>query len=184
MLYFYGYTSLVIKSRQTNIGLIISKQEIKVKRFYVLMISFLTIYFCSCQNQNTQKQDMQVLKETISRFYAAIEEGNSEKRFELFSKNALMMPNNSDIVILNDSVKNTWSKWDDEWIFRIMDLEQLEIELSGVVAYSVNSYYYTWHYKDDEPEWHKTKNVHIWRKQTDGSWKLHLDIWNSSERVE
>ena len=32
----------------------------------------------------------------------------------------------------------------------------------------------------DQAEWHKTKNVHVWKKQANGSWRLHVDIWNST----
>jgi ketosteroid isomerase-like protein len=47
----------------------------------------------------------------------------------------------------------------------------------------VNSYYYTWHAPDDKPQWHKTKNVHIWARDAEGDWKLRVDIWNSDVRV-
>jgi ketosteroid isomerase-like protein len=47
------------------------------------------------------------------------------------------------------------------------------------MAYTVNSYYYTYHSKDGDAQWHKTKNVHIWKKNEDGEWKLAIDIWNS-----
>ena len=65
------------------------------------------------------------------------------------------------------------------YVFRLRDREIVDIDVSGDLAYTVNSYYYTWHAEGAEPQWHKTKNVHIWRKGEDGQWKLHVDIWNS-----
>jgi ketosteroid isomerase-like protein len=56
------------------------------------------------------------------------------------------------------------------------------MHISGDAAYTINDYYYTYHAEGDEPVWRKTKNIHIWRRQADGFWKLHADIWNSSER--
>jgi len=47
----------------------------------------------------------------------------------------------------------------------------------------VNSYYYTWHAPEDEAQWHKTKNVHIWARDAEGAWKLRVDIWNSDVRL-
>jgi ketosteroid isomerase-like protein len=51
--------------------------------------------------------------------------------------------------------------------------------VSGDLACTANSYYYTYHASDSEPRWHKTKNVHIWKRDAGGEWKLHVDIWNS-----
>lgn len=133
----------------------------------------------SCQEN--PKNDILELEKTIIKFYELVEQGNSAERYKLFTTNSLMLSNGSNLTIMTDSIKQAWAQWDNEWLFRIKDVEHVEIEMSGDIAYTVNQYYYTWHHKDTEPEWHKTKNVHIWRKQSDGSWKLRVDIWNSSE---
>jgi len=141
------------------------------------MVSLIILFSCKDDTSN----DFSELKQTISKFYELVEEGNSTERYKLFTTNSLMLSNRGNLTIMTDSIKQAWAQWDEEWIFRIKDVEHVEIEMSGDIAYSVNQYYYTWHHKGSEPEWHKTKNVHIWRKQTDGSWKLRVDIWNSSE---
>ena len=66
------------------------------------------------------------------------------------------------------------------YIFKIRDREMIDFESSGKLAYTVNSYYYTWHAKKDTAQWHNTKNVHLWKLDHDDNWKLHLDIWNSN----
>ncbi|MCK4410429.1 MAG: hypothetical protein KAW67_10095 [Candidatus Eisenbacteria sp.] len=47
----------------------------------------------------------------------------------------------------------------------------------------MNSYHYTWHAPDDEPQWHKTNNVHVWARDVEGAWKLRVDAWNSDVRM-
>jgi ketosteroid isomerase-like protein len=64
-------------------------------------------------------------------------------------------------------------------VFRLKDRQVIDIDAHGDIAYTVNSYSYTWHPVGTEPQWHKTKNVHIWKKDPEGRWKLHVDIWNS-----
>jgi len=66
-------------------------------------------------------------------------------------------------------------------VFRLKDVEHVKIEISGNIAYTVNTYFYTWHAKGQEADWKKTKNVHIWKLDENNEWKLHVDIWNSSE---
>ena len=48
----------------------------------------------------------------------------------------------------------------------------------------MNSYFYTYHTEGAEPQWHQTKNVHIWRRDPGGGWKLHVDIWNSDVPID
>lgn len=148
--------------------------------FKLIIFSILLfVYFNSCNFDDKEKSDFSKLKMTIDEFYTAINSGNTEKRLSLFAPDAIIMPNHGELIEFNDSVKAIWKRYDDDRIFRIKDLKHVDIELSGNIAYTVNTYYYTFHRKDSKPEWHKTKNVHIWRKQKDGSWKLYIDIWNS-----
>jgi len=64
-------------------------------------------------------------------------------------------------------------------LFKIKDKTAVQTELSDKLAYTVNSYYYTYHCQGDTARWHKTKNVHIWKQDSSGDWKLAMDIWNS-----
>ena len=68
--------------------------------------------------------------------------------------------------------------WDQDYVFRLKDVEHEKIEIEGNMAYTVNKYFYTWHSKGDTACWHKTKNVHIWKQDKNGDWKLQVDIWN------
>ena len=147
----------------------------------VFWILLFFIYLISCNPDANNKTDYERLKATIDEFYSALNSGDTGRRLALFEDGAIVMPNNGRLTRITDSVKAVWKSWDENWIFRIKDLEHVEISVSGDVGYTVNEYYYTWHRTDGEPEWHKTKNIHIWRKQPDGSWKLHADIWNSSK---
>lgn len=144
--------------------------------FLLLMILIMD----SCKFENRENAELEKLKSTIEKFYTAVNSGDTDKRLSLFTNDAIIMPNGGEFYVLNDSMKAVWKNYDEKWIFRIKDIEHIEITVSGKTAYTVNTYYYTFHKKDSEAQWHKTKNVHIWKKQDDGSWKLHVDIWNSS----
>ena len=69
-------------------------------------------------------------------------------------------------------------------IFRIQDRQIVDMDISDDIAYTVNTYVYAWHASGDDPNWYTTKNIHIWKRQADGSWKLHADLWNSSPARE
>lgn len=142
---------------------------------------FLTtsIFLLTCQLNTEQSNDMQNLMKSIDAFYAAIEAGNFDKRMDMFADSAIVMPNGGNIIRGKQVLKERWEPYKDA-IFRIRDLERLEVKISGDMAYTVNSYYFTYHNQGEEAVWYKTKNIHLWQRQADGSWKLYLDIWNSS----
>jgi ketosteroid isomerase-like protein len=120
------------------------------------------------------------LEQAIEVFYASIESGDNNSRAEMFTDGAMMLPDDGAIISGKENVGEV-VRSGEEWVFRIRNLRRAETDLSGDIAYTVNEYEYTWHRVDEEPTWHPTKNVHIWRRQDDGSWKLHVDIWNGSD---
>lgn len=120
------------------------------------------------------------LERTIAAFYEAVDSGDKESHARMFSDSAFMMPNNGALISGGENVGEV-VRGGEGWVFRIRNLDRVELDLSGDIAYTVNQYEYTWHEEGAEPVWHPTKNIHIWRRQPDGSWKLHVDIWNSSE---
>lgn len=123
------------------------------------------------------------LTEAIESFYSAIESDDVETRIALFSDDIVMMPNHWTINRGVDPVA-TGLRSVEGAVFRIRDREVVKASWTGDVAYTVNSYYYTYHTEGDEPQWHKTKNVHIWKRDGQGRWKLHVDIWNSDVPIQ
>jgi ketosteroid isomerase-like protein len=115
----------------------------------------------------------------IESFYAAVEAGDTERRIRMFSPGAILMPNHWPMIAGGEAVAEGL-RGSGDMLFRIRDREIVDMDASGDIAYTINSYSYTYHKKDADPVWHKTKNVHIW-KRIDGRWKLHVDIWNSDE---
>ena len=113
----------------------------------------------------------------IDAFYASIETADTEARIALMHPDIIMMPNHWTPTVGRDGVADMLRSSSGA-VFRIRDREMLSIDVSGDLGYTVSSYSYTYHAVDDEPQWHKTKNVHVWRRTDDG-WRLAVDIWNS-----
>lgn len=110
--------------------------------------------------------------------YQAIESGDVKARVALFAHDAVMMPNHGEIVMGEGAVAETIRAGDGA-VFRIRDRTIEQIDFSGDLAYTVNTYEYAYHPEGSEPEWHQTKNVHVWKRGPEGTWKIQVDIWNS-----
>ena len=120
----------------------------------------------------------QELLAAINEFYAAVEAGDGETRIELFGDEAVMMPNHWTRVEGKEAIAEV-IRSGSGWVFKIRDREVIDLDAAGDLAYTVNSYDYTYHAEGTQPQWHRTKNVHIWKRDATGHWKLHVDIWNS-----
>lgn len=128
---------------------------------------------CTSETDNTD-----AVMKSITAFYASIELGDTEARIDLLAEDVILMPNHWTILRGKDEVSESFRKASNA-VFKLKDRKMLKFEVSGDVAYTVNSYYYTWHEKGGEAQWHLTKNVHIWRRNKQGEWQLAVDIWNS-----
>jgi ketosteroid isomerase-like protein len=114
----------------------------------------------------------------IDAFYAAVESGDGEARIEMFTDDAIMMPNHWTRIEGREAIAEVIRSGTGS-VFRIRDREVLDIDADGGIAYTVNAYDYTYHAEGAVPRWHRTKNVHIWKLDSAGQWRLHVDIWNS-----
>ncbi len=148
-----------------------------LQRRHVTLLAVLGAVWLGCAAQQEEGVPPE-LRAAIDAFYEAVEAGDAEARIALLGDDAIMMPNH-------------WTPWEGKQaiaeviragagsVFQLRDRETIDMGVSGDLAYTVNSYYYTYHPADGEPQWHKTKNVHVWKKDAAGHWKLHVDIWNS-----
>lgn len=118
------------------------------------------------------------LRVAMDAFYAAIEGDDHEARIALFTEEAVMMPDGGPRLEGRAAIAEV-IRGGAGSVFRIRDREIVDMDSGPNLAYTVNSYSYTYHAQGSEPSWQKTKNVHIWKKDPTGAWKLHVDIWNS-----
>ena len=143
----------------------------------IVLVLILTSVF-GCEQVQQEEGIPTSLTSAIDAFYAAVEAGDVEARIGMFTDSAVMMPNHWTRYEGKEAIA-AMMRAGEGYVFKIRDREVVDIDVSGDLAYTLNSYYYTWHSEEAEPQWHKTKNVHIWKRNTEGQWKLHVDIWNS-----
>jgi uncharacterized protein (TIGR02246 family) len=156
-----------------------------MKGWYRSVELVLTAFLLACVGCEP-RQDEGVppeLRAAIDAFYAAVEAGDGEARIGIFSDDAIMMPNHWTLWEGKDAIAEVIRAGEGS-VFRLRDRELVDIDASGNLAYTVNSYYYTYHPEGGEPQWHKTKNVHIWKRDAAGNWQLHVDIWNSDVTMD
>ena len=80
----------------------------------------------------------------INAFYASIDSGDVEARIALFADSAIMMPNHWTSTRGKAAIAEGMRAGAGA-VFLLRDRRVLDMDACGDVAYTVNSYYYTWH---------------------------------------
>lgn len=145
---------------------------------------FLILALLSCsQKQNDEKQNLEQLKVAVEEFRSAINTGDAEKVAEMWAEDAIFMSNGMETIEGKDKVTEIWKR-NVKGGFRTKNQKTIELAVGGDIGYEVVTQLWTVHEEGKEDVWHSSKYVHIWKKQKDGTWKLHLDIWNTNPETE
>ena len=93
----------------------------------------------------------------------------------LYSDDALVLPPNSDIVRGTGAIGEFWQGMFDRGVTAV-NLETVDVEPAGDAAVEVGRY----RVMAGEALADHGKYLVVWKKQA-GEWKLHRDIWNTSQ---
>ncbi|MEJ5167122.1 MAG: DUF4440 domain-containing protein [Thermoanaerobaculia bacterium] len=127
----------------------------------------------------SENPEMKRVKEAIEEFKGAINLPNPEKMEEIWAEDAIFMPQGFEIIKGKKEIVEVWKR-NIKSGFRTKDQRIIEMEIIGDTCYEVATHLWAMVKEGEEIKWHSSKYVHIWKKQKDGKWKLHLDIWNSN----
>jgi uncharacterized protein (TIGR02246 family) len=133
-----------------------------------------------CQSQSIER-DVEALIRLQKQVDSAIVAGETERYLTLLSDDAVLMPPNGAPVIGKDAIRlwnqamfkqfriQSYSSADDEvvvagdWAFRRASVDWTVASTAG-----------------GEPVRDSAKYIIIYRRETDGSWRVARDIWNSN----
>ncbi len=150
----------------------------RVRPSVIFLVIVISLMLNGCEQYRSDVRSAERLETAIEAFYRAIETDDVEGRLALFADDAIMMPDGGRLISGHEEIAGVLRNGEG-FQFRIGDLERLELYAEDEIAFTANRYVYSWHPVGEEPEWHPTRNIHIWKKQSDGSWRLHLDLWQN-----
>jgi uncharacterized protein (TIGR02246 family) len=113
-----------------------------------------------------------------ARFSEAFARGDGKALSALYTSDAIAFPPDSEMIRGNEAIGEFWKSTRDSGVQSAV-LTTDEVGRSGDVAYEVGKVSLTIQPVGKEATMSAAKYVVIWKRQPDGSWKLHRDIWNS-----
>jgi uncharacterized protein (TIGR02246 family) len=133
----------------------------------------------SCGPRRDEAAEAERLLQAVEAFHRAINSGDAQSALDFFTDDVIFMSNGWETRKGKADVGQIWTE-NIKSGFRTKDQQIIELRLDGDIAYEATTQLWTMHQEGQEDQWRSSKYVHIWNRQSDGTWRLHLDIWNNN----
>jgi uncharacterized protein (TIGR02246 family) len=110
-------------------------------------------------------------------FEEAVRKGDVDRLAYLYTTDAMALPPGGPIVKGRDAIKELWGGVIRDMALRDVQLQTLDLEITGDTACEVGEARLTLEPPSSEPTTVTVKYVVAWKKAA-GRWLLHRDIWN------
>ncbi len=122
----------------------------------------------------------ETLRDLEAEFMKAAAEHGSQGYMSYYAADAVELPNGADILQGKDAIAKTMGFLDQKDNHLTWTPVYADMAASGDLGYTYGTYVFTSRDKNGNPIEEHGKYVSIWKKQKDGSWKVVLDMGNSS----
>ncbi len=110
-------------------------------------------------------------------FMHAFSQADAAGLAALYTEDAKVLPPGSSMMTGKEAIQSFLQSAMDMGI-KEAKLETIEVESQGNLAYEIGRFAFSGEQQDGESILMTGKYVVVWKNQ-DGSWKLHVDIWNT-----
>lgn len=146
--------------------------------FALIIASSSTAFAEPKGNDESAREARTAIEAANTAFSAAFARGDTKAVAAMYTSDAIVLPPDSEMIRGNEAIGAFWKTTRESGV-RAAALTTVEVERSGDVAYELGKVSLTIQPEGKEPTTEVAKYVVVWKRQADGSWKLHRDIWNS-----
>lgn len=144
-----------------------------------LIVAFSSAAFAEPSGEDSGAAEARAAIEAAnSRFSEAFARGDAKALAALYTSDAIVFPPDSETIRGNEAIGTFWKTTRDGGV-RSATLTTTDVGRSGDLAYEAGTVSLTIQPAGAEPKTVTDKYVVVWKRQSDGAWKLHRDIWNS-----
>ena len=120
------------------------------------------------------------IEETNAQFSAAASRGDTAVVAALYTDDAVVLPPNAPIVRGRQAIKGFFDALTQQMGVPQLTLETIQVDQVGDTACEVGTYSMRLQPPGGEPVSDGGKYVVVWKRQSDHSWRLAVDIWNTN----
>ena len=159
-----------------------TNHELRLRLRLVIAVCVALVALASaCQKTtDTKTSDENTLKDLDAQWSKAAESKDVDKTVSYYADGALVMPPNAPAATTKDAIQKIWKDtltnagFSGSW-----KATKVEVAKSGDLANVSGTWEFTLNDAKGRPATDRGKFLEVWKKQTSGTWKCAIDIWNS-----
>ena len=153
-------------------------------RMWIGMPALLTLAVTStawAQEKSSVAAEVRAAMAAVNtKFANAVKAGDAKAVTALYTDDAVAMPPNAPAMQGHEAIAGLFNAWFTEMTVTDFALTTTEVVPAGDMAVETGTYNMTMKLKSGgDPLTDKGKFIVVWKRGSDGAWKLHRDIWNS-----
>ncbi len=150
------------------------------KSFPILAV--LVAFAAGCARAVDIEAEKAAIRTVDAQMVAAINASDLDRWLGFLTDDAILMPANAPAVVGKEAIR--------EFVSALMasaeltvshDLSKVEVSRSGDLAYVSYAYEIVLTPPEGQAVTDRGKDISVFKKQLDGSWKVVIDIWNSDQ---
>ncbi len=137
----------------------------------------------ACQRRavvDTRREDERAIRAADATCLKAAQVKDVDRAVSCYADDASWLPPNAPIANGKEAIRAGWAQLLASPGFAIdWQITKLDISRAGDLAYTLYAYQLTMRGPDAKPLTDRGKDMAVWKKQPDGSWKIAADTFNS-----
>ena len=152
----------------------------------VFLVSIASLVLISCAGSQAQApintdEVRAAIAATDKKFMEDFNRGDAAAAAAAYTDDAIVMPPNEPPTVGKKAIEKSLTELISKLQLSNLQLSILEVDVQGDTAIVRGTYSSSITVPGvDVPMEDRGKTLTVWKKQADGSWKLHRDIWNSN----
>ena len=154
-----------------------------MKMLIQLSLLALTFALFGCATQSSRPTEIDKLRQADSALESAVESKDLERTVSFYASDSSILPVAEPLITGIDAIRDEWKH-----LFAIPNfankavLTKIEVSGDGTLGYTQGTYATVLGVGEGKTETEHGKWVTVWKKQSDGTWKIAVDVYNSDSR--
>ena len=161
------------------------------KSVFLSLLAFSVVFSCAPPPSQPESAPPEVdpaevraaIDEGDAKFEEAVQNQDAAALAALYTADAVLLPPGGEIVRGRTGAEELWGAVMSGMGLKAVDLQTVELDVSGDTAFQVGEAILTLEPEGGEPATQVIKYLIVWKKE-DGTWKLHWDIWNDKPALK
>ena len=148
------------------------------RRFAIPAMSFLLLGACAAREPAPAPNDEAGLRTADSLYVAGVRSLDIPGLIAHYAPDAVVFPPDAAPLTSHDAIRNFLTAFAALPQLKMND-EAQTVSVTGDLGYTVNLIHATFADAQGKPVNERMRDVHVWRRDASGQWKIVLDVWNS-----